>query len=79
MSPADIHALSMVAILGFALGSILTLFLIMARNAKKSRDLPEIPELEDPQASQKALGTSQNGEQAAAQPWEKESDWWKKS
>ena len=76
IAPADAHALTMVGILAFALGSLLTMFLVMARNGRKHQelDLPEFPE-EEPEPKKPATPRKKKGDTPA--DWEKDSDWWK--
>ena len=79
ISPADAHALTMVAILAFALGSLVTMFFIMARNGRKNEelDLPEFPEemtkKKPTQPSKPILKKGRKKDEG----WEKEGDWWK--
>lgn len=79
ITPADAHALTMVVILSFALGSLVTMFLIMARNGKRSSSAIEIPDDETDEAPRtaKPTPTSPKGE-TPREPWEQEDDWWKK-
>ena len=78
MSPADAHALTMVAILAFALGSLATMFLVMAQNGKRNAelDLPELSE-EEPPATKRAPASKDQNNQPSAD-WERDADWWKK-
>lgn len=71
MAPADAHALTMVAILAFALGSLVTMFLVMARNGRKNEelDLPDLAEEEEKPHPEKSG--------PAPASWEKDADWWK--
>ncbi|MGJ8725701.1 MAG: hypothetical protein ACSHYB_14165 [Roseibacillus sp.] len=77
IAPADAHALTMVAILAFALGSLLTMFLVMARNGKRNADLdlPEFPE-EEPEPDKKPT-TPRTKDEKPPKNWEKDADWWK--
>ena len=77
IAPADAHALTMVAILAFALGSLLTMFLVMARNGQRNADLdlPEFPE-EEPEPKKKPT-TPRAKDESPRQGWEKDDDWWK--
>ena len=77
IAPADAHALTMVAILAFALGSLLTMFLVMARNGQRNSelDLPEFPE-EKPEPKKKPTAPRAKDE-TRSQDWEKDGDWWK--
>ncbi|MBK1835259.1 hypothetical protein [Roseibacillus ishigakijimensis] len=76
IAPADAQALTLVAILAFALGSLVTLFVVMARNGRRNEalDLPEFPDLEN--ESPPALSSRKSPPPRA--DWERESDWWKK-
>ena len=76
LAPADAHALTMLVILAFALGSLVTMFLVMVHNGKKNEelDLPEFPEEEEP--SQKPTTPGRKKKEPLAD-WEKDSDWWK--
>lgn len=78
ISPADAHALTMVAILSFALGSLITMFLVMARNGKRNAelDLPDFPEEAEEKDEQKPT-TPGNNSQTPLEDWEKDADWWK--
>lgn len=78
ISPADAHALTMVVILAFALGSLVTMFLVMARNGKKNAelDLPEFPEEEEETKPTKPV-FGKGKREARAEDWEKDADWWK--
>lgn len=76
MSPADAYGLSMVAILAFVLGSLLTMFLVMARNGQRNADLdlPEFPEEDEPNEKPTAPRAK---DERPSQEWEKDADWWK--
>jgi hypothetical protein len=73
MQPADVHALTMVAILAFALGSLVTMFLVMIQNGKRNGDDIELPESENEGA--------ENVRPKRAEPikekWVRDADWWK--
>ena len=79
LTPADALALTMVAVLAFALGSIATLFLIMGRHGKRNEgrlELPEQEESDEKKPKSKPLAPqSENG--VPLDDWEKEADWWK--
>lgn len=77
IAPADAHALTMVAILAFALGSLVTMFLVMARNGRRNAklDLPELPEEEPPQ-KKKTPPPKRKAAKPSAE-WERDGDWWK--
>lgn len=77
IAPADAHALTMVAILAFALGSLVTMFFVMAHNGKKNAklNLPDLPEPEE--TPKKKPITPQAKESEPSSDWEKDSDWWK--
>lgn len=81
ISPADAHALSMVAVLAFALGSLFTMFFVMARNGQRNRelDLPELPEKTPPKQSPSPPTAPQTPAPPRKSPsaWEKDPDWWK--
>lgn len=79
MSGADALALTMVAVLAFALGSIATMFLIMDRNARRNMDRLELPEDEDVDGKTPRTKPTSAGPDEAPAPeaWEKEADWWK--
>ncbi|WP_411847335.1 hypothetical protein AAFN60_08205 [Roseibacillus persicicus] len=76
ITPADAHALTMVAILAFALGSLVTMFLIMARNGRRNaeQDLPEFPEEKEPKKPSSAR--KEKSAKLVAE-WERDGDWWK--
>ncbi len=81
LSTQDMLTLSMVALLGFALGMIVTILFMMARREPKTSDIEtdfsqEVEEStfqENPEAA---------GDQPAEAPprelWEKDPDWWRK-
>lgn len=80
IAPADAHALTMVAILAFALGSLVTMFWVMARNGQRNAelDLPEFPEEKHPSREPKPNPASPRSKrEETAQDWEKNADWWK--
>ena len=79
LSPADGMALTMVALLAFSLGMILTLLWVMARNAGRKPDIEDglIEEEEDPAPPRKRPTGHDEEEKAPSQPWEKDGDWWK--
>lgn len=80
LSPADGMALTMVALLAFSLGMILTILWVMARNAGRQPDIEDgLIEKEDDEASppeKKPTGESDE-DPTPSQPWEKDGDWWK--
>lgn len=75
ITPADAQALTMVAILAFTLGSLITMFLVMARNGKRNAalDLPEFPEEE----KEKKPTTPRGQDNEPSADWERDADWWK--
>ncbi len=76
ISSADAHALTMVAILAFALGSLVTMFFIMARNAKRNAEL-NLPEFPEELLSQKKTSPSKRKKEEPRSEWERDADWWK--
>lgn len=78
MSAPDALALTMVAVLAFALGSIATMFLIMDRNARRNLDRLELPEDEEEESPRTKATSAGANEAPAPEAWEKEADWWKK-
>ena len=67
---SDGLALTMLFLIAFSLGMILTILLVMARNAGKKPELHIEKEEENP-----PLAKTGNSEQP--QDWEREADWWK--
>lgn len=76
MTPADAHALTMVAILAFALGSLVTLFFVMNHNGKKNAEL-NLPEFPEEEKNSKKPTTPGRKKEDPPADWEKDSDWWK--
>jgi hypothetical protein len=80
LSPADGMALTMVGILGFALGMILTILIVMARNAGRKPDIEEglfDDEEEAPTDRDKKRAGSPQDDEPPRKEWEKDGDWWK--
>ncbi len=82
LSAQDLLALSMVALLSFALGMIITILFVMARSGAKTPDLETDFFEEKEESSFKKENTEAAGDQPAEAPpkdlWEKDPDWWKK-
>lgn len=79
MSAADALAVTMVAVLAFALGSLAMMFFVMDRNARRNMDRLELPEeeveeREEPRTKPTSAGSD---EPPPPEPWEKKADWWK--
>ncbi len=79
IAPADAHALTMVGILAFALGSLVTMFIVMAHNGRKNEelDLPEFPKELDSSPSPKKPTTPRSQPDETKTDWQKDADWWK--
>lgn len=75
ITPADAHALTMVGVLAFALGSLITMFFIMARNGQRNAklDLPELPDF----TQEEKPAPKKKKEQHPTADWERNPDWWK--
>ena len=79
MTAPDALAISMSVALSFALGSLVTLFCIIARNAKSAKQRTEelnLPEEEKPSPLAKAAPSP--ADDSSAEEWSKNPDWWKK-
>ena len=72
---ADGLAITMVLLLGFSLGMILTILVVMARNSGRKSDL-DAPPGPSPPPGDSPTKANRNG--GSKQPWEREADWWKK-
>ncbi|MEM9081261.1 MAG: hypothetical protein AAGC74_11285 [Verrucomicrobiota bacterium] len=81
MNPADAHALTMLLILAFSLGSILTMFILMFRNAEKKQDLPEFPEIDQDGnlKDEEEKAPTAESDDPSLQNWERDADWWRKN
>ena len=81
LSAEDMLPLSMVALLSFALGMIVTILFVMARSESRSRDLePEFLEEEKDESlgdNMEAAG-SHHAETPPPDAWEQDPDWWKR-
>ncbi len=80
IAPADAHALTMVGILAFALGILLTLFYCIYRESKRNQEL-NLPDLEDFLAEDKPSRPTKPSSTHSKPPpedWERDADWWKK-
>ena len=81
LSAGDMLPLSMVALLSFALGMIITILFVMARSESRDRDLePDFPEEEKDDScngNMEAAGNHQ-AEAPSREIWEQDPDWWKK-
>ena len=75
IAQGDAVALTMVALLGFALGMILTILVVMARHAGRKPD----PAEEFDEAEEDALPRVNPGDPPAEkrEAWEREANWWK--
>lgn len=71
---SDGLAIAMVLLLGFALGMILTILIVMARHSGRKPDL----ELEDDEERPDAV-TPIAGKDSPRDSWEKDPDWWRDS
>ncbi len=81
LSPGDMLPFSMVALLSFALGMIVTILFVMARSGSRTQALePESLEEEKDESLNDNMEAAGN-HQAEAPPqeiWERDPDWWKK-
>lgn len=80
LAPADALAFSMVALLSFALGMIVTIFFTMARSGSSGRDVDTEVFDEEEEADRGSFNV-EAGEQPKESPreeWELDPDWWKK-
>ncbi|MDP0491643.1 MAG: hypothetical protein Q7Q71_11380 [Verrucomicrobiota bacterium JB023] len=76
MSPADAHALTQLAILVIAIGLIALLFVLMARNGQRNRNM-DLPEIEEEKPRKRA--SPPPAKKPETPPWEKDADWWKEN
>jgi hypothetical protein len=77
LSAADALAISMVALLSFALGMIVTIIFIMARSGSSATSVDtEIFEEEEEQSYNVEAGDQPK--EAPREAWEQDPDWWKK-
>lgn len=79
IAPADAHAITMVVIFSFALGSLVTMFLIMIHNGKRNQDAMDLltPD-EEETADEKPAKPARTTQERQRDDWEKDEDWWKK-
>ena len=71
---SDGVALTMLVLIAFSLGIILTILVVMARDAGKKPDL-NLPEENPPPKHPAKKGPDGD----TPQDWEREADWWKQS
>ena len=76
MSAPDALAVTMVAVLAFALGALATMFFVIRGNARRNHSRLELPEEEELQPATKA--STKSDSEPTPEEWEKEADWWKK-
>jgi hypothetical protein len=79
IAAADLLALSMVAVLSFALGMIVTILFVMARSGSRPPDI-DIEFLEEEEEGEGSHKLEARGELPAEAPrelWELDPDWWK--
>ena len=74
LTASDTLAVSLIALLSFALGVILTILIVMARTGK------EPPPIEEDLFADEEEQNVEVGEQPAdsREPWEQDPDWWRK-
>lgn len=77
ISPADALALTMVLLLGFSLGMILTILVVMARHAGRKPDLTAEFEESEPDDRESPTRAG-DGPEEPGEEWERAADWWKK-
>jgi hypothetical protein len=73
MSPPDALAISMLAILLVAIGTLMTIFHSLRKNAGK------VDEIEELMSEVEQWEKTPSGKAAPLQEWEKDADWWKNS
>ena len=82
VSAEDVLAISMVALISFALGMIVTILLVMARSGSRHEsieaDFLEEEEEENPDDEGPEATSDQPSKGSSKEIWEKDSDWWKK-
>jgi hypothetical protein len=80
ISAADALAMSMVALLSFALGMIVTIFWVMLRSgAERSPIEEELFEEEEESRSQSNMEAAGDPPaEASREQWEQDPDWWRK-
>jgi len=74
MSAEDSLAVSLLVILAVGGGTLMTILYSLLKNAGNRDELEELLKEDD----EKPIGETAGGDEEAGQPWEKESDWWKK-
>ena len=79
LAPGDMLAISMTALLSFALGMIATILFVMARSGASVRDTDnELLEEENQEPDDRTPeAAGELPESPPAEDWEKDSDWWK--
>lgn len=77
LTAADTLAFAMVALLGFALGMIVTILFVMARTGSSRPDLGGDIFEEEEETSHNVEAGDQPKE-VAREEWEQDPDWWKK-
>lgn len=65
----------MVGILAFALGSLVTMFFVMAKNGQRNADL-DLPEFPEEEVKDKPI-TPKGKNKSLLEDWERDADWWK--
>ena len=79
IAAADLLALSMVALLSFALGMIVTILFVMARSGSRPPDINiEFLEEEEEEETHKLETRGEQPAEAPRELWELDPDWWKK-
>ncbi|NNC90648.1 MAG: hypothetical protein HKN82_19495 [Akkermansiaceae bacterium] len=75
IAQGDAVALTMMALLGFALGMILTILIVMARHAGRKPDVTGELEGDEDDATPRTRAGEPPAE--PRDEWEREPDWWK--
>lgn len=79
MSEADGFALAMIAMLTLSLGSLLAILVVMLRHgARRDRETEDLIDEATREEPEKPPEKRTAPEDKAREPWEKDSDWWKK-
>ncbi len=77
MSPEDTLAVSMLVILAFAAGALMTILISMIRNAGKRDELEELMREEDDEEPTGETTSAKGSKDKDRKDWEKDGDWWK--
>lgn len=76
VTASDVFAFAMIAVIGASFGVILVLFISMKRHAGRRDD--QVDELlREMHLEERELARPLPRAETAAQPWERQADWWK--